>query len=652
MKPKTTVLIGGLSERVERFVRTGVFGSAEMAFVEMLNRRSGTQLDELVQFGAASAVWGARNGHSCVDLDGFEDAVLSMAASSTILEAEDISLTDLEFPDTSKWNTALKNAPREVVTVLGKRAAKDVATPLILVGNKLFLARHRSDETIVAERVRLLLDARISPIRVDDELMERLFPSTPGEENLQIEAVRKVFQHSFSLLLGGPGTGKTYTVARTLVAILAAEGGGSRKVAVVAPTNKAAVRLKENLHSAIDDIENLQTSGQLSIGSEVIERLRAVVPTTIHRLLGSKGPSSQRFRHDGHNSLDHDLVVVDEVSMVPVPLMARLLEALRGLDEGVRKRTTRQSDGVRLMLVGDPGQLPSVELGAVLADLELASRSALSGLSKVTTSLEVSRRVSGGSLIPELAGRIRAGNADDVMKILKEPRTAIDSEFTDPEETAAKIRFVSTKDPLGREDFPKVSPDLQSHFSHLGELAHVGDARAVLSHALALRVLCGHRRGRHGVSDWNKKIAEIVSGRTNTQMWFTGRLVMVTRNDPRLGLANGDVGVVFLDRSLPRGPALRVAFGDPNRPTILRPNELENVETAFAMTIHKSQGSEFGHVLVVLPPDGSRLASRELFYTAVTRAKDRVTVIGTESAIKVAVNRSDKRMTGLAEQFY
>ena len=644
---RSTPYLTGLDPRIEAFVAAGVFGPAEQAFVEMLNRRKGFDLPSLVQFGAAAAVWGARNGHTCVHLDDFEGAVHRATATFSDSSIEFVSLDELQFPDTSKWHTELKKADEEVV---GEPNPSAGTPPLILDKNKLFLARHHSDETIIAKRVKSLLAAKVSSIPVDDELLERLLPATPGEENLQLVASRSVFDRAFSLLLGGPGTGKTYTVARTLVAYLAADGGGHRKVAVVAPTNKAAVRLKENLRGAIDEIEKLRGVGGISLGSEVIDRLRAVEPSTIHRLLGSKGPDSQRFRHDDHDPLEHDLVVVDEVSMVPVPLMARLLEALRGTGgAGARSKSAGTRECARLMLVGDPGQLPSVELGAVLADLELGSESALSGLAKVTTRLRISRRVSEGSLIPELAARIRRGDAEEVLRMLKDPVIGLDPGVTNPEALTAKIRFVSTNDPIGKGDFAKVSPDLSEHFSRLRELAQEGDVAEAVSHSLALRVLCGHRRGRHGVSDWNKKIGEMVSGRTNSPMWFPGRLVMVTRNDPRLGLANGDVGVVFQDKKALGGPALRVAFGDPDEPKILRPNELESVETAFAMTIHKSQGSEFGHVLVVLPPDGSRLTSRELFYTAVTRAKDRVTVMGTESAVADAVKRSDKRMSGLAD---
>jgi exodeoxyribonuclease V alpha subunit len=303
--------------------------------------------------------------------------------------------------------------------------------------------------------------------------------------------------------------------------------------------------------------------------------------------------------------------------MVALPLMAHLLAAV--------------GPHTRLILVGDPHQLASVEAGSVLADIVVPPEGVTADvgpLAEVTTVLTTNFRFAEESGIAEVARAVNAGLGDDAVAALSgRPDVA----WHAVDAAAAPGRAV-------------VLDELVGPGSDVVALARSGDADGALVALGACQLLCAHRRGPYGVEAWNRH----VGGRLGvTASSPAGRPVLVTRNDSDLGVFNGDVGVVVAD-----GESTRVAFGSAAGTRRLAPVQLEHTETAHALTIHKSQGSEFGVVVVVLPPDGSRLASRQLLYTAVTRAKDRVVVVGTESAGRTAVGRSLARQGGLAERLW
>ena len=347
------------------------------------------------------------------------------------------------------------------------------------------------------------------------------------------------------------------------------------------------------------------------LGSADRSRLGGLSAVTLHRLLGSKPGTSARFRHDRANRLPHDLIVVDETSMVSLTLMARLLEAVR--------------PDARLVLVGDADQLASVEAGAVLADLV----EGLSARDDVRVAeLRTSHRF--GASIGALADAIRLGDPDQVTALLRSGDEHI--EYLE----------------LGEGDDPgqRLHSILVPHALRLREAAVLGAVDVALSALDEHRLLCAHRRGPSGVAHWNAQVQQWIAEETGQPAWsewYAGRPLLVTANDYGLRVYNGDTGVAVAG---PQG--LRAVIATATGPVDFATSRLGDVETMHAMTIHKSQGSQADEVTVLMPPEDSRLLTRELFYTAVTRAKSKVRVVGSETALRAAVERRAVRASGLA----
>ncbi len=371
--------------------------------------------------------------------------------------------------------------------------------------------------------------------------------------------------------------------------------GTRLRIALAAPTGKAAARLQEAVQLEV---------GKLDAADQ--EALSGMHATTLHRLLGSRPDTSARFRHNRGNRLPHDVIVVDETSMVSLTMMARLLEAVR--------------PDARLILVGDPDQLASVEAGAVLADL-------VDGLDPTKlAALKTSHRF--GESIGALASAIRAGDADAAVEVLRAGGEHI--EWIDTDQPAEHLRKVLVPQAL-----------------RLREAAMLGDAEAALQTLDEHRLLCAHRRGPYGVRYWNRQVERWLAEETGEPIWsdwYTGRPVLVTANDYGLRLYNGDTGVTVV-----RDGALRAVIAGTEQLEFAT-SRLADVDTMHAMTIHKSQGSQADEVTVLLPQEDSRLLTRELFYTAVTRAKTRVRVIGSEAAVRAAVERRAVRASGLGRR--
>ncbi len=608
------------------FNRSGVLAAADVHVAATLQRLAG-ETDEVVALAAALAVRAPRVGHVAVDLLGVRD----VAAGDL---GDDLDVSTLPWPQPSTW------VDRVAASQLVAGEGSEQRRPLRLAGSVLYLDRYWRDELAVAgelvERSAAVTDLLGSR---SGGALERLFP----DDGDQRRAARLAAGRLLTVLVGGPGTGKTTTVARLLALLhLQADHGDARPplIGLSAPTGKAAARLEEAVRS-----EALR----LDIPPSTRVRLASTPGLTLHRLLGYRPGSSSRFRYHRGLRLPHDVIVVDEASMVSLGMMARLLEAVR--------------PDARLVLVGDPDQLVSVEAGAVLADVvgpalvaggdgpgagaggdgpgagaggEVPDEPAIGRSIAV---LSTNHRF--GGALTDLATAVRAGHGDDVIRLLGEgPLDWID---VDP--------AVAGDDALGE------LRDLTLGWAWpMVEAARSGDSVAALEAMRGGRLLCAHREGEAGAGTWNARVVSWVVQREPAiaaeGTWYAGRPVMLTTNDYGLRLFNGDAGVVVAGGGAGpvRGSELVVAFEGRTQP--VRPGRLAQVETVYAMTVHKSQGSEFDRVALVLPPPGSRLLTRELMYTAVTRARHHLLVVGSEVAIRLAVSRPIARASGLTARLW
>lgn len=610
-----------------------VVSATDLRVALRLGRLTGEH-DERVLLAVALAVRAVRSGSVCVRLDDLGSLRLPEDEEAARAETE-----HLPWPEPADWAYAVSRSPLVASGVDG-----DDDRPARWVGGMLYLDRYWRDELAVRRDV----DARLAAadLPADDvrltAALSRLFPVE--QDARQRLAAAHAAHRRLTVLTGGPGTGKTTTVARLLAVLhdAAAPADGSRlRVALAAPTGKAAARLQEAVREVVSGFEPADR-----------DRVGAPVASTLHRLLGHKPGSSTRFRHDAHHHLPHDVVVVDETSMVALPLMARLLEALR--------------PDARLVLVGDPDQLASVEAGAVLGDLvhrhphlapptspaiatqaehaladapppeqgEVDDRRALgNGVVRLRT---VHRQGSDSSILP-LAAAIRSGDADAVVTLLR----AGD----------ASVQFLETADDEPDEaTLAAVRADAVATGERLVAAARAGDAAGALAALAQHRVMVAHRRGPAGRGRWAGQVeawVEHATGQHATDSpWAAGRPLLVTANDADVGLYNGDTGVLVSEGDGSTGGVVAV-FGDPRAPLRVRTHRLPPVETVHAMTVHRAQGSQFDRVTLVLPPATSPLLTRELLYTAVTRAQTFVRVVGSEAAVRTAVTTAVHRASGL-----
>lgn len=583
--------------------RAGVLAAVDVHLARTLSRLAGDP-NEDVLLAAALASRAPRMGHVRVELASVHATVITEDPDNEDLDA-------LAWPPLERWLVALRASP------LVTEGLAPSALPLRLYDGAVYLDRHWRHERLVASELR----ARAG--RAD--LGVELTPGTVDAGDEQAAVLAAASRRALTVVVGGPGTGKTTTVARLLAALgeqAVAAGRAFPRVALAAPTGKAANRVEASVAAAAEE---------LAPEGAVRQWLRGLSAATVQRLLGAYGTGT-RFRHDHANPLPHDVVVIDEASMVAVALMARLLDAVR--------------PAARLVIVGDPDQLASIEAGAVLGDvvagaLEPApvdAGGAAPGLAEAVVVLHTSHRFAAGSGIAALAGAVRAGDADAALTVLcggREDLRWLDLAEADRDEEALA--------------------DVRDELVAVGTERHAAAAAGAVPAALAaldrVQVVCAHRRGPAGSRTWGERITGWLgaSDPVNAADWGEavggapfGTPVMVTANDYALGLFNGDIGVV-----VDAGGARRVAFGPAPAPRLVPLNRLEAIETVHATTIHKSQGSEFSHVIVVLPDEGSRLLTRELLYTAVTRAREHLTVVSSEAALRQAIDRRVRRASGL-----
>ena len=568
------------------FNAAGVLNAADVHVAKAVGRIGGED-DALVLLAVALCVRGLRLGHTCID-------VRSVADTVTPEEGADVPLDALDWPDPAAWREAVESS-----SVAGDQL------PLRVDGWRVYLDRYWRAEQVLVDALRARAGDVVAEV---DEAVLQSGLQTMDDPN-QRRAAETAVRRRLAVIAGGPGTGKTTTLRKIvdlLVAQAEALGHAPPRIALAAPTGKAAQRVTESL---ADD------------------EYRAV---TIHKLLRRRPDNSTRFRHDAANPLPHDVVVVDETSMVSLDLMAKLLDAVR--------------PDARVLLVGDPDQLVSVEAGAVLGDIVGPARTTAGAAGPLAASIVVlqrARRYAEDSAIAALANAVRTGDEDAAVAVLRSG--------------AADVRWLAVD--VGDETVDEslltpVRDVVVDAGRALYEAAENGAATDALAALNRVRLLCAHRHGPYGVSTWVPRVERWLTGGVDgfapVDAWYIGRPVLVTQNDYQLGVFNGDVGVTVRHDerrvvAFPQGGA---------EPKLLSTHRLDAVETVHAMTIHKSQGSQLAHPVIVLPDETSRILTRELFYTAATRAETALTVVATEAAVRAAVRRQVRRVSGLGERLW
>jgi len=569
----------------------GVLTAADVQVATRLAELSGER-DERVQLAVALAVRGVRAGSVCIDL---------RAAAEIAPE--------LDWPDIPGWITAVRASS---LTGPGRPLRWDL--------DLLYLDRYWGQEEQVHTDL-LAREAQPPPVVDETRLAAALDRLFSADAPAQFAAAVMTATRWTTVLGGGPGTGKTTTVARVL-ALLLDQPGPTLRVALAAPTGKAAARLQEAVQQEIG-----------RFGPDDRRRVGTPAASTMHRLLGTLPGRGTRFRYHRTNRLPFDVVVVDETSMVSLTMMARLLEAIR--------------PDARLLLVGDPDQLASVEAGAVLADLLTGLTARLSAAQMGPPAARIETRSFAGQLfasstaltgvavldhtwrfggaVAELASAVRDGDADRAVAVL-----------------GSGAADVSETDDGLREDVVTAALAVRA-------AAMAGDAAGALAHLEQHRLLCAHRTGPFGVQAWSRQIERWLrdeDDRRDEGEWYVGRPLLVTANDQSVGLFNGDTGVLVRESD----GVVRAVFARGSRVVSLAPGRLSEVQTVHAMTVHRSQGSQFARVSFVLPPADSPLLTRELLYTGLTRAREFVRVIGTADQLRAAIARRAARASGLGDR--
>lgn len=574
-------------------------------------------------------------GHVCADLARLADTPLLDAAGESL---------GPRLPALAPWLEQLGRS-----ALVSSSGLADPARPLVLERAHLYLARYYDHELRVAEHLRALAEPpasaaeqiRALPEHASEppqDLLARLFPSAPSERDLQREAALATRTRRLSVIVGGPGTGKTSTVVKLLALLVhdaLSAGRPPPRTLLVAPTGKAAQRLSEAVE---------KTRAALPI-DDLYKQAIETRASTLHRALGPIEGSLTRFRHGPARPLECDLVLLDEASMVDLALMRRFLDAVPA--------------HARVILLGDPDQLASVEAGGVLHDLCLAAAHAESPLASSLSRLVDSYRYPRDSGIAALARAVHAQAAEEALEVLRAGFP--DVRWLAPLEAGElarapheRTRSGSTREgnrALHRSDQAPPSGNAQlgrEAREHYGAL----NARELELRLAALdrfRVLCAHRSGPAGIEQLNPALARALGQRGRGGQSYAGRPILIMQNDYSTQLFNGDVGVIHLEPGPPRElvACFRAAEGRARRIAIAR---LPAYESAYAMTVHKSQGSEFDEVALVLPERASRILSRELLYTAITRAKRGVTVYANEAVLRAALLQRVERSSGLVDR--
>lgn len=601
--------------------------------------------DEHVLIAAALTSFHLSSGHVCMDLHALLQAPANFLPKIVVPE---------EQPERG-WYSLIATWQRMGLKSLLQRLQTSMAIgqgegaePLVLDGHRLYLRRYWTYETRVAAALRARFDTAENIEKPTTDLRTELtvlFGDLTADIDWQRVAVAMAARQRLTIISGGPGTGKTTTVVKLLSLLQGMalkERGRPLRIALSAPTGKAAARLTESIGGAVSKLPHAE-----SIPTQV---------TTLHRLLGAR-PDSREFSHHRGNPLHVDILVIDEASMVDLEMMAAVVDALPAQ--------------TRLILLGDKDQLASVEAGAILGEIcrdahlarysaatclqlqastgmVLASHPQARAIDDHIVTLKKSHRFSSQGGIGLLAQAMNAGDVRTTLSVLDSDDPSVRFELTSTlQATMARLVLDQT------EGYANYLKSLQQE--RPPDLTMEQWAAQLLKQLSAFQVLCATRRGNAGVEALNQIIADILYKAgliPQTNGWYAGRPVMVTRNDYALGLMNGDVGITLPDSGnsgTQDTGLLRVFFAQPQGIRRVLPSRLTQVETVFAMTVHKSQGSEFTHACLVLPEVPSPVLTRELVYTAVTRARERVTLAGAKrEVLEMALRQQVFRCSGLA----
>ncbi len=628
---------------IETLRQTDRLAPIDVELAKALAALAGEQ-DQRVSLAIALVSRRLDGGHVCLKLASLvgEPPLKTLrplgGSSSRVTQGDDdeeAAGQQLEWPAGQDWLAALRDSP-----LVG---GPDASTPLVLDGaDRLYLRRYWDHQESVATTMatRATQSAGELHFAVLKDGLDRLFPReklAKGERDWQRLAALTALLRRVSIISGGPGTGKTYTVVKILALVIEqafAAGQGAPRMTLVAPTGKAAARLSESIKQSRD---------QLPFSDEV----RAAIPaeaSTIHRALGVMRGRTNSFYRNAKNPLLTDLLLVDEASMVDVALMARLVQALPA--------------AARLILLGDKDQLASVEAGAVLADIcdvglgqgfstpfveacqgQLGERPpcgetapAKTGIGDCVVKLRKSYRYKPGSGIEVLANAINDGKGKRAVEILQSDET-----------------LDVTIERLGKKgELPQhlEATALKGYEEYLSRESPA----EMLTGLGKLRILCAHRRGRQGVEEANRVVEGALAreGLIDPQgPMYRGRPLIVTQNDYTVRLFNGDVGIIV---SHGEEGALRAYFVAPDgTERLLSPTRVPEPRSVYATTVHKSQGSEFDHVCLVLPSKASAVVTRELLYTAVTRARSQVTIYGDPKVLIAGIDKRTERASGLED---
>lgn len=527
------------------------FSRLDHAFARFMAKRCGLQKPEQEQFEHLMKKLSAMQlgGHSCLPVSDEEEYLLS---SSSLVSATD-------------------------------------ATAFIVDNHCLYSQKYWVYETRLAHQLFSLSQHHYENADIHN-ICDRYFDAA-DKGNSQHQAALQAVSHALSIITGGPGTGKTTTVVKIL-AILQELNECKLHIALSAPTGKAAMRLQESINLSQQKLPASEHILQ-SIPNQVF---------TLHHILGAL-PPTPHFKHHAENPLPFDVLVVDEASMVDLPLMSKLVDALK--------------PGGRLILLGDQNQLASVETGKVLNDLTQA-------FAEQTQRLNQTYRFSGP--IKELAEWVNAQQAEPAWQLLKSNQENVDVL------SGSALEFATDH--------------YQAYWQLLNDNA---DHNALFEAFNQFRVLCANKHGEGSVNQINYHIESTLTQHHSAQTWYHGKPVMVTENNYALQLFNGDIGLCLQDGQ--RENQLSVFFQMPDgQIKRILPGRMPAHETAFAMTIHKSQGSEFSRLLIVMPDAFNPVLSKQLLYTAITRAKQHVTLSCSETIFKQTVSQSIYRHSGLADK--